>query len=150
MLSEAKHLVSDQPNRKEGKGGALRQGRGVRDLHEQVGGERLCEARRLEDEGQARVGRSGGAVDAAVAVLRIREHVDLRSAAVLIVVMVVVRVVAVVVDGLAGNVPQHPDKVPAPVFTTGVDAEARVGKHVGQGQQQAAEESRCLFHWMQK
>ena len=66
-------------------------------------------------------------------VLRIGQHVDLRGAAAVVMMVVVVRVVAVVVDLLAGHVAQHPDKVPAPVFVTGVDAEAHVTKHIGDG-----------------
>ena len=79
-------------------------------------------------------------------VLCVRQDIDLRGAALAVVVMVVVLAVAVVMDGLTGNVAQHPDEVPAPVIVTGVDAEAHVCEDIGDGHQQAEDMSGSLFH----
>ena len=139
---------SNHPNRKKGKSrGGLPQGRCVRDLREQVGGKGLREARGVEYHRKPGFRRTGRTVDAAVAVLCVGQHEDVRGAAAVVVVMVVVGVVAVVVDGFAGSVAQHPDEMPAAVFVAAVDAETCVRENVGKDQQSAAEESRCLFHW---
>ena len=79
-------------------------------------------------------------------VLGIRQHIDLCRTTAVVVMVAMVRVVAVVMDVFAGNVPEHPDNVPAPVFVTGVDTESHVRKYIGDGHQQAEELCGCMSH----
>ena len=80
------------------------------------------------------------------AVLCVGEHIDVRGAAVTVVVMVVVGIVAVVMDGLAGDVAVEPHEVPAAVVMAGMDAETHVGEYIGDSRQQAEEVTRGAFH----
>ena len=115
-------------------------------LRNQMAGEQIDEARCFNQYGKTFNRQVKTPLYATVTILRVGQDIDVRGAAAVVVVMVVVRVVAVVVDRLAGDVAQEPDQMPAPVLMAGVHAKAHVGKHIGDGQQHAAEISGCTFH----
>ena len=79
-------------------------------------------------------------------VLRVGQDKDLCGAAASAVVVVVVFPVAVMVDAFAGNIAVQPDKVPAPVVMTGMNAEPHVRQYIGESRQQAEQGSGRLSH----
>ena len=118
---------SNQPDRKKGKCGPIRQRWCVRNLCGQMSRKCFTEVRRRDDHGKPRFRHTGRQVGAAVAVLRVGQDIYLRGTASAVVVMVVVFVVTVVMDGFARSIAQHPDKMTAPVVVTGVDAKPHAG-----------------------
>jgi hypothetical protein len=116
----------------------------------QVRRKQVSEAGCHHDGRKAGIQVGGGAVDAAVAVLCIGQDEDVRGAAAVVVVMLVVGFVTVVVDGFAGNVAEKPDEVPASVFMAEVDADAHISQDVSQGDGEAEDVSGGAFHLVQK
>ena len=60
--------------------------------------------------------------------------------------VVVVCLVAVMMDGFAGDVADEPYEMPAAVIVADVDAEAHISEYIGCGHQQAEEGSGDAFH----
>ena len=139
-------LDSNQPDRKKGPGGRRYERRRVDVRGGQVHGNGGKESLALRQEGKRDL-RNGNPVHTRCVVLCIGDHIDLGGATAAVVMMVVVRVVAMVVDGFTGDIAQHPDEMPAPVLMTGMDAEAHVCEDIRGCQQQAEESVGCLFHW---
>ena len=109
-------------------------------------GQQIDETGRLDHHGKTFRRKIEAPLYAIVAVLRVGQDIDLGGTAAVVVVVVVVSVVAVVVDGLAGDIAQHPDQMPASVLVAGMHAEAHISQYIGDGQQHAAEISGSKFH----